>query len=122
MNVRRDADMPEIAKVKDWHSYPFPFVGGQIDVASFPRLAWSRALREALKPPHLHFSLRDGIDEDDPELLAVWARDRHVEKKVKASALTDTPDMVAAPIAPAAPAPGEPAVATDTVEPLRKVS
>ena len=61
----QNGKMPEIAKVKDWHSYPFPFVGGQIDVASFPGLAWSRALREALKPPHLHFSLRDGIDEDD---------------------------------------------------------
>ena len=71
---RRDAAMPEIAKVKDWHRHPYPFVGGQIDVASFPRLAWSRALREALKPPHLHFSLRDGIDEDDPELLEMLCR------------------------------------------------
>lgn len=67
--ARPDVDMPEIAKVRNWHLQPYPFVGGQIDPASFPRLAWSRALREALEPPHLHFSLRDGIDEDDPELV-----------------------------------------------------
>lgn len=74
LNDRPDAGMPEIAKVKDWHQYPYPFVGGQVDVASFPRLAWSRALREALEPTHLHASLRDGIDEDDPQLLDMLCR------------------------------------------------
>lgn len=69
LNEHPDADMPEIAKLRDWHLQPYPFVGGQIDPASFPRLAWSRALREALEPPNLHYSLRDGIDEDDPALL-----------------------------------------------------
>lgn len=66
---RRDADMPEITKVRDWANHPFPFVAGQVDERDFPRLAWARALREALDPPHLHFSLRDGVDEDDPYLL-----------------------------------------------------
>ncbi len=74
VNARPDAGMPEIAKVRDWHRYPYPFVAGQVDTSSFPRLAWSRALREALEPPHLHYSLRDGIDEDDPALLEQLCR------------------------------------------------
>lgn len=74
VNPRPDAAMPEIAKVRDWNRHPYPFIAGQVDGSSFPRLAWSRALREALEPPHLHFSLRDGIDEDDPELLEQLCR------------------------------------------------
>lgn len=69
-----DADLPEIAKIRDWHTYPYPFVAGQVDSSSFPRLAWARALRDALEPPHLHYSLRDGVDEDDPMLLEQLCR------------------------------------------------
>lgn len=68
------AGLPEIAKVRDWHRYPYPFVAGQVDALSFPRLAWARALREALEPPHLHYSLRDGVDDDDPALLEQLCR------------------------------------------------
>jgi GntR family transcriptional regulator/MocR family aminotransferase len=74
LGSRPDQSIPEIEKVRDWHRFPYPFVGGQVDVSSFPRLAWSRALRQALEPPHLHYSLRDGIDEDDPELLDMLCR------------------------------------------------
>ena len=70
-----DTRIPEIAKVSDWHRYPYPFVAGQVEVESFPRLAWARALREALEPPHLHYSLRDGIDEDDPYLVDALCRE-----------------------------------------------
>ncbi|SFA94334.1 GntR family transcriptional regulator / MocR family aminotransferase [Amycolatopsis marina] len=69
-----DAGMPEIAKIPDWDRYPFPFVAGQIEAESFPRLAWARALRDALDPPHLHYSVRDGIDEDDPLLVQALCR------------------------------------------------
>ena len=74
VNQRLDSGIPEIAKVRNWHRYPYPFVAGQVDASSFPRLAWARALRDALEPPHLHYSLRDGIDEDDPELLEQLCR------------------------------------------------
>ena len=67
-------DIPEIAKVRDWGRFPYPFVGGQVDVASFPRLAWARMLREALEPPHLQYSLRDAVDEDDPMLVEALCR------------------------------------------------
>jgi GntR family transcriptional regulator/MocR family aminotransferase len=69
VRARRDWALPEIAKVRDWHRYPYPFVAGQVEASSFPRLAWARALRDALEPPHLHYSLRDGVDEDDPMLV-----------------------------------------------------
>lgn len=71
---RLDAGMPEITKVKDWASYPYPFVAGQVEERDFPRLGWSRALRDALDPPHLFYSLRDSVDEDDPYLLEVLCK------------------------------------------------
>lgn len=74
LGARLDAEMPEITKVRDWDRYPYPFVAGQLDVSDFPRLAWARALREALDPPHLHYSLRDGVDEDDPLLVEMLCR------------------------------------------------
>lgn len=69
-----DAGMPEITKARDWAQYPYPFVAGQVNPADFPRLVWARSLREALEPPHLHFSLRDSVDEDDPLLLEMLCR------------------------------------------------
>lgn len=74
VNPLPDLDTPEIAKITDWYQHPYPFVAGQVDETSFPRLAWGKALREALERPHLHYSLRDGIDEDDPELIEQLCR------------------------------------------------
>lgn len=71
---RLDAGMPEITKVRDWSSYRYPFVAGQVDERDFPRLGWSRALRDALDPPHLFYSLRDSVDEDDPYLVEVLCK------------------------------------------------
>jgi len=66
---RVGAGRPEITKIGNWRDYPYPFVAGQVDERDFPRLAWARALRESLDPPHLHYSLRDSVDEDDPYLV-----------------------------------------------------
>ena len=74
LGARADAGMPEIEKIRDWARYPYPFVAGQVDAASFPRLAWARAVRNALDPPHLHFSICDGLDEDDPLLIEQLCR------------------------------------------------
>jgi GntR family transcriptional regulator/MocR family aminotransferase len=65
-----DAHAPEIAKARDWHRYPYPFVAGQVGPSSFPRLAWARVLREALAPPHLNYSFRDGSTMTIP----TWSR------------------------------------------------
>lgn len=64
-----DRHLPQIVKTKNWSSYPYPFVAGQVDPDEFPRLAWAKALRTAMEPEHLHFSVRDAIDEDDPLLV-----------------------------------------------------
>ncbi|HKJ11010.1 MAG TPA: PLP-dependent aminotransferase family protein [Ornithinimicrobium sp.] len=74
LRPRLHSGMAEIEKVRDWRHYPYPFVGGQVDHATFPVLPWTRALREALRPPHQHYSLRDGVDADDPELLQQLCR------------------------------------------------
>ncbi|WP_432789001.1 PLP-dependent aminotransferase family protein [Brevibacterium sp. K11IcPPYGO002] len=65
----RDIHLPEITKTKNWQTCPYPFVAGQVDAEEFPRLAWARALRTAMEPEHLQFSVRDAIDEDDPLLV-----------------------------------------------------
>jgi GntR family transcriptional regulator/MocR family aminotransferase len=64
-----DRHLPQITKTKNWQTYPYPFVAGQVDPEEFPRLAWARALRTAMDPEHLAFSVRDAIDEDDPLLI-----------------------------------------------------
>ncbi len=69
LRSEHDAGLPEVAKPSDWQRYPYPFIAGQVEARSFPSLAWSRVLREALREPHLHYSLRDGIDADDPLLI-----------------------------------------------------
>ncbi|MEB4614760.1 aminotransferase-like domain-containing protein, partial [Leucobacter sp. M11] len=70
----RGEQPPEITKPLGWETQPYPFVAGQIDEREFPRLPWARALREALEPPHLFYSVRDAIDADDPELVRAIVR------------------------------------------------
>lgn len=75
--VRRwgDAELPTIQKVPDWDRYPHAFIAGQVDGRTFPAGAWTRALREALDPPHRHYSLRDAVEDDDPLLLDMLRRE-----------------------------------------------
>lgn len=70
-----DALLPKVQKVPDWHRYPYVFIAGQVDARSFPTGAWTRVLREALYDPHLHFSLRDALEDDDPMLVQVLCRE-----------------------------------------------
>jgi GntR family transcriptional regulator / MocR family aminotransferase len=69
--VRRypDAGLPHVEKEADWHSYPYPFLAGQVDVSAFPARAWVRCLRDALYQPHVYASLQDSVDSDDPMLV-----------------------------------------------------
>jgi GntR family transcriptional regulator/MocR family aminotransferase len=70
-----DAVLPKVTKVADWHRYTYVFIAGQIECRKFPSQAWLRALREALYEPHLHFSLHDSIEEDDPMLAEMLCRE-----------------------------------------------
>lgn len=68
--ARQEAESyPHIRKPADWHRYPYPFIGGQIDVDSFPRIPWLNALRKSLEPAHSLWSLKDGQSTDDPLLI-----------------------------------------------------
>lgn len=62
-------ELPYLRKPTDWHLYPYPFIGGQVDVDEFPRLAWIRALRASLDEPHRRHSLQDSQSHDDPLLV-----------------------------------------------------
>ncbi|MGI8721071.1 MAG: GntR family transcriptional regulator, partial [Geodermatophilaceae bacterium] len=42
-----DEHLPQVEKRSDWHTYPYPFLAGQVDVQGFPSRAWLRSLREA---------------------------------------------------------------------------
>lgn len=72
--ARDDDPLPHSTKVDDWYRYPYPFIVGQVAPDAFPRLAWARALRSALEPPHVHFSLRDAVSAEDPFLLDMLCR------------------------------------------------
>ncbi len=71
LRLEPDWELPDVAKQPDWQQHPYPFIAGQVEASTFPVLAWSRALREALHQPHLHYSLRDGIADDDPLLVTM---------------------------------------------------
>lgn len=79
-------DLPHVAKDVDWHRYPYPFLGGQLDVEQFPVRAWLRALAEALDPPHIHVSLRDSLDQDDPLLVEAICEEVLPSRGIRASA------------------------------------
>jgi GntR family transcriptional regulator / MocR family aminotransferase len=76
---RLDSDLPSmklphVEKVAHWSRFPYPFICGQVDAESFPRLGWLRALRTALEPEHIHASLQDSLSADDPLLLQMLCR------------------------------------------------
>jgi GntR family transcriptional regulator / MocR family aminotransferase len=61
---------PHVDKPRDWHRYPYVFLGGQMGLLeTFPARAWLNALRTALEPPNHWFSLQDSQDTDDPMLV-----------------------------------------------------
>ena len=69
-----DNGLPHIEKVTGWSRYPYPFMAGQTDVHAFPARAWLRCLRDALDQPHVHASLGDSVDADDPMLVEMVCR------------------------------------------------
>ncbi|WP_062516117.1 PLP-dependent aminotransferase family protein [Demequina gelatinilytica] len=68
-------DLQHAAAHADWHRYPFPFLPGQPELATFPARAWLRSLNDALAGPHLARSLRDSVDGDDDLLVQALCRE-----------------------------------------------
>ncbi|MDI3405665.1 MocR-like pyridoxine biosynthesis transcription factor PdxR [Streptomyces cavernicola] len=77
--------LPHIEKRPDWARYPYPFLAGQVDLRAFPARDWSRALNKALYPPHIQYSLQDGIAADDPLLVEMVCRHLLPARGVEAS-------------------------------------
>lgn len=68
-------DLHHAAAHPDWTRFPFPFLPGQPELATFPARAWLRALNDALAGPHLAASLRDSVDGDDELLVSAICRE-----------------------------------------------
>lgn len=81
-----DAGMPHIEKVPDWHTYPYPFLAGQVDIGSFPVRGWLRALRESMYQPHIYPALQDSLDADDPLLVEAIRRQLLPARGIEAAA------------------------------------
>lgn len=81
-----DEDLPHIEKRADWHTYPYPFLAGQVDVGAFPARSWTRCLRDALYRPHIFHSLQDSVGSDDPMLVDMIARHLLPSRGIEADA------------------------------------
>jgi len=85
----RPAAQRNIAKPRNWHRYPYPFIYGQVDPALFPLAEWRECCREALSLAAMQGWARDRVDGDDPLLIeelrtrvlprrGVWARPEEI--------------------------------------------
>ncbi|MDE1155931.1 MAG: PLP-dependent aminotransferase family protein [Acidobacteriaceae bacterium] len=59
-----------LEKPRDWQSYPFPFVYGQLDPKLFPLAEWRECSRLAQAVPDSSRWAADAIDLDDPMLVS----------------------------------------------------
>ncbi|HEV7368608.1 PLP-dependent aminotransferase family protein [Arenibaculum sp.] len=58
-----------IAKPREWSSYPYPFIYGQFDPAIFPANDWRECVRQALSVLEIRGWAADMIDGDDVYLI-----------------------------------------------------
>lgn len=58
-----------IEKPRDWASYPYPFIYGQIDPDAFPIATWRECSRQALARDAVRDWSRDLFSDDDPLLI-----------------------------------------------------
>ncbi|MEM6616403.1 MAG: PLP-dependent aminotransferase family protein [Pseudomonadota bacterium] len=65
----KPCEQDNIAKPKDWHSYPYPFIYGQVDHELFPMTAWRDCMRQAMGRKWLDAWTDDMFTEDDPMLV-----------------------------------------------------
>lgn len=65
----RPSAQPQIAKPRDWLSYPYPFLFGQFDPALFPSNNWRESVRAASHVRQINGWAGDLIDEDDADLV-----------------------------------------------------
>ncbi|MCB2099363.1 MAG: PLP-dependent aminotransferase family protein, partial [Rhodobacterales bacterium] len=54
---------------RDWRSYPYPFIYGQIDPSLFPLAEWRECCRQSLSKSAMEDATSDYYGYDDPELV-----------------------------------------------------
>ena len=72
-STRLPKDVPSakwLEKPRDWQSYPYPFVYGQLDPKLFPHVEWRECSRLAQSATDSSRWAADAIDMDDPMLIA----------------------------------------------------
>lgn len=78
-----------ILKCRDWRSYQFPFVYGQLDRSLIPHHEWREAIRATSSVQEIRRWNVDYVDEDDPFLIeqiqskvlprrGIWARKNEI--------------------------------------------
>lgn len=67
--LRRPTLQRNIVKPRDWRSYAYPFIYGQVDPDLFPLAAWRACSRDALGRNAVNWWVADHITEDDPLLI-----------------------------------------------------
>lgn len=58
-----------IHKPRNWHQYPYPFLGGQSDLTLFPVSSWRDCMRQAMTRKRIEQWTDDMIIEDDTNLI-----------------------------------------------------
>lgn len=63
------SQMPALDKDRNWMSYPYPFIYGQVDPEQFPLNAWRDCTRQAQSRSMVREWVEDLVDADDPMLV-----------------------------------------------------
>ena len=63
-----------LVKPADWHSYPYPFLYGQVDTEIFPIAEWRDCVRQAMGKRWIEAWTEDRYAADDPLLVEEIAR------------------------------------------------
>ena len=65
----RPSQHGQLTKPAKWHSYPYPFIYGQVDSHLFPVAAWRNCSRQAQAISAIRDWAEDSFTEDDPLLI-----------------------------------------------------
>lgn len=60
---------PNVARTRNWQSFTYPFIYGQLDPALFPIDKWRECSRDAVNKAAVMEWASDRFDRDDPQLL-----------------------------------------------------
>lgn len=82
----RFSETPALEKPKDWRSYQYPFIYGQVDDALFDRQSWRACALQALGSRDFDALTGDHFDEDDPLLVEFILRHTLTRRGIAANA------------------------------------